>query len=71
MFLLRFGNLSRNVTDEILKEIGTNYGEVKRVISINFPQTKKPKGVSYLEYSTEEAARNAFECLNPSELQLE
>jgi RNA recognition motif-containing protein len=62
--------LSRNVTDEILKEIASFYGEVKRVDFINFEGSKKPKGVAYVEYAKEDEARQAIDYLMPSEIQV-
>ena len=58
------------MTEDILKEICTCYGEVKRVNFINFEGTTKPKGVAYVEYPNEEEAKKGLEYLNPSEIQL-
>ena len=61
--MLRVSNLTRNVSEAVLREICGNYGSVKTVEFICFPGTKKLKGVAYVGYDQEQEANTALEYL--------
>lgn len=63
--MIRLQNLSRNVNENILREICGFYGSVKNVEFMCFPGSKKLKGVAYVSYDNEEDAKNAFDHLAP------
>jgi len=58
---LYVGNLSYSVTDEELKELFSNHGEVKEVNII------EGKGFGFVEMSSQAEAEKAKEALNNSE----
>ena len=64
--MLRFSNLTRNVTNEVLTEICTCFGQVASIEFINYPGTQKFKGVAYVTYATNEEAKQALSCLAPN-----
>jgi len=60
---LYVGNLSYSVTDNQLKELFSNYGEVKEVTIIG------SKGFGFVEMADSEAAEKAKEALDGSEFE--
>lgn len=48
--MLRFTNLSRNVTKEILTEICSCYGEVRDMEFVTYKNSAKPNGVAYVRF---------------------
>ena len=58
---LYVGNLSYSITDEQLKELFSNYGEVRQVNII------KGKGFGFVEMFTSSEARKAKDSLNGSD----
>ncbi len=65
-YMVRLNNLTRNVSDQTLREICSNYGSVKDVELINFEGTSKFKGVAYIQFDTEKEAKNAYQHLADS-----
>jgi RNA recognition motif-containing protein len=62
------GNLPSTVTDDEIKEIFSEYGEVHSAKIILDRDTNKPRGFGFVEMS-ETAARKAITALNGAELE--
>ncbi len=58
------GNISFNASEEDLRELFSQSGEVESVKIITDKQTGSPKGFGFVEMATEEDARKAIETLN-------
>lgn len=54
------GNLSKQVTDQQLNELGTPYGTLVSANVATEHSTGASKGFGFLEFSSEEAARAAI-----------
>ncbi|XWK90617.1 MAG: RNA-binding protein [Phormidium sp.] len=61
------GNLSYQVTDEDLKEVFKEYGEVKRVQVPTDRETGKMRGFAFVEMSTEDEETAAIDALDGAE----
>jgi len=58
------GNLSFNTTEERLKNIFSDFGEVESVNIIKDKETDKSKGFAFVEIEKTENALKAIEALN-------
>ena len=61
------GNLSYNMTDEELKGLFEQHGEVSSVKIIRYPDTKRSKGFGFVEMANDNEAETAIEELNGTE----
>ncbi len=62
------GNLSLETTDNELRELFSQYGEVQDVNLIADRQTGRPRGFGFIEIRNEQAARDAIGALDGSEI---
>lgn len=62
------GNLSYNVTEEELREIFGEFGEVTSAKIIEDRETGRPKGFAFVEMTNKEDGQNAIENLNDKEI---
>jgi RNA recognition motif-containing protein len=62
------GNINYNTTEEELKSLFEEYGTVESVKLITDRDTGRMKGFGFVEMEDDEAADNAIEALNDSEL---
>jgi len=58
------GNISFKASEEDIKELFSQNGEVESVKIITDKHTGNPKGFAFVEMATEEDARKAIEALN-------
>jgi len=58
------GNLSYNTTEDTLRTLFAEYGEIESVNLITDRDSGRPKGFAFVEMSTEQAAREAISALN-------
>ena len=58
------GNLSYNTTEDTLRTLFAEYGEIESVNVITDRSTGRPKGFAFVEMSTEQAAQEAMRGLN-------
>jgi len=65
---LYVGNLSFNVSDEELKKLFSNAGEVNEVALITDRDTGRPRGFGFIEMATKEGADKAIEMYNDYEM---
>lgn len=63
------GNLSYQMSDDNLRELFQQHGEVTSVKIIRYPDSGKSKGFGFIEMSNDEEADAAIEKLNGSEIQ--
>jgi len=62
------GNISFSVTEEELKDLFAQYGEVESVKIITDALTGRPRGFGFIEMASEEDAKTAIKALNGAEL---
>jgi len=62
-------NISFHTTEEILAEMFSRHGEVKKVSIVKDPETGMKKGFGFVEMATAEAAHVAIEKLDGKEIQ--
>ena len=62
------GNLSYDATDEDIKTVFAEYGNVKRVQIPNDRETGRPRGFAFVEMETEDEEAAAIEALDGAEL---
>lgn len=62
------GNLPFSTTDEELRELFSQHGEIADLKLISDRVTGRPKGIAFVEYATEDEAQAAIEALNGFEL---
>jgi len=62
------GNLSYNTTEDTLRTLFAEYGQVESVNLIIDRETRRPKGFAFVEMSTEQAAQAAINGLNGKQL---
>lgn len=65
---LYVGNLSYNVTEDQLRELFSQAGQIKDVALITDRQTGRSKGFGFVEFATQEEAQKAIEMFNNHEL---
>ena len=61
---LYVGNLSYNTTDEKLRSLFAEYGEIESVNVITDRETGRPRGFGFVEMTTQQAAEAAISGLN-------
>ena len=66
---LHVGNLSYGTSEETLRTLFEQYGEVESVTIITDRESGRPKGFGFVEMSTDEEARAAIAGLNGRELE--
>lgn len=65
---LYVGNLSYNVSEDDLRELFSQAGEIKEVTLIMDRDTRRPKGFGFVEYMTQADAEKAIQMFNEHEL---
>ncbi len=58
------GNLSYNTTEDALRTLFAEFGEVQSVNLITDRDTGRPKGFAFVEMATQQAAQAAMSALN-------
>jgi cold-inducible RNA-binding protein len=58
------GNLSYNTTEDTLRTLFAEYGEIESVNLITDRDTGRPKGFAFVQMSTDQAAQAAISGLN-------
>ena len=58
------GNLSYNTTEDTLRTLFAEYGEIESVNLITDRDTGRPKGFAFVEMATDQAAQAAISALN-------
>ena len=66
---LYVGNLSYNATEEELRDLFSQAGEVKSIALIKDRETGRSKGFAFVEMETSEAAQNAIDQFHGSQFQ--
>jgi RNA recognition motif-containing protein len=61
------GNMSYQTTEESIKSLFEEYGEVEKVTMIMDRETQRPKGFGFVVMSDDTAAAKAIEELNQKE----
>jgi RNA recognition motif-containing protein len=61
---LYVGNLSYNTTDQKLRSLFAEYGEIESVSVITDRETGRPRGFAFVEMATQQAAEAAISGLN-------
>jgi RNA recognition motif-containing protein len=62
------GNVPYNITEDQLKEVFSEAGEVESVAVITDKMTGRPRGFVFVEMATEDGAKKAIETLNGREI---
>ena len=62
------GNMSYGTTQDTLQALFEEYGQVKSINIVTDRQTKRPRGFSFVEMATDEAAQAAIAALNGQEV---
>lgn len=62
------GNLSYDTTEETLRTLFTEFGDIEAVRLITDRYTGRSKGFAFVEMSTDEAAQQAIDALNGKEV---
>jgi cold-inducible RNA-binding protein len=62
------GNLSYDTTEDGLRQLFEQHGEVREVHVPTDRETSRPRGFAFVEMADDEAARTAMEALNGSEV---
>lgn len=62
------GSLPFSTTNEELQKLFEPYGEVTSAVIIRDKQTRRSKGYGFVEMTSEDAANEALEALNGSEV---
>jgi len=62
------GNLSYQMTDETLRDIFSQHGEVSSVKIIRYPDSGKSKGFGFIEMTNDDEADNAIQKLNGTDV---
>lgn len=65
---LYVGNLSYNVSEDDLRELFSQAGEIKEISLIMDRDTRRPKGFGFVEYMTQADAEKAIQMFNEHEL---
>ncbi len=64
---LYVGNLSFDATENEIRELFGQYGEVSEVNLVTDPQTGRPRGFGFVELADDNAAREAIGALDGKE----
>ena len=62
------GNLSYSTTDDRIREVFEQYGEVLSATVVRDRATGQSRGFGFVEYGAESAAQSAMETLNGTDL---
>ena len=62
------GNLSYQMTDETLRDLFSQHGEVSSVKIIRYPDSGKSKGFGFIEMTNDDEADNAIQKLNGTDV---
>lgn len=62
------GNLPYTITEEELKELFSNHGNVEEVKIVREQETGRSKGFGFVSMSSEEECKNAIDNLNGQEI---
>ena len=65
---LYVGNLSYSVTEEQLRQLFSQAGQIKEVALIMDRDTRQPKGFGFVEMTTQAEAEKAIQMFNEHEL---
>ncbi len=65
---LYVGNLSYNVSEDELRELFSQAGEIKEVTMILDRETRRPKGFGFVEFMNQADAEKAIQMFNEQEL---
>ena len=63
------GNLSYQMSDDTLRELFQQHGEVASVKIIRYPDSGKSKGFGFIEMANDDEADTAIQKLNGTEVQ--
>lgn len=63
------GNLSYQMSDETLRDLFQQHGEVSSVKIIRYPDSGKSKGFGFIEMANDDEADAAIQKLNGTEVQ--
>ncbi len=63
------GNLSYQMSDDELRDLFKQHGEVTSVKIIRYPDSGKSKGFGFVEMADDQEADNAIEKLNGTDVQ--
>ena len=63
------GNMSYQTTEETIKSLFEQYGEVEKVTLITDRETQRPKGFGFVSMTDEAAGNKAIEELNQQEFE--
>ena len=58
------GNLSFNTTEDALRTLFAEFGEIESINLITDRDTGRPKGFAFVEMATEQAAKESISSLN-------
>jgi cold-inducible RNA-binding protein len=58
------GNLSYNTTEDALRTLFAEFGEIESINLITDRDTGRPKGFAFVEMATEQAAQKSISSLN-------
>jgi RNA recognition motif-containing protein len=64
---LYVGNLPYNTTEEVLRNLFSQYGSVDSVAVITDRETGRSKGFGFVEFGNDSEARNAIQALSGQE----
>jgi len=62
------GNLSYNLSEEKLKELFSEYGEVSEVVIVKDKYSGRSKGFGFITFAEDESAKKAISELNGKEV---
>jgi len=62
------GNLSRNVTEDDLKDVFEAFGQLKSINVVKDKYSGEPRGFGFVEMPSKDEARSAIDGLNGTEL---
>ncbi|MDE3091373.1 MAG: RNA-binding protein [Chloroflexota bacterium] len=65
---LYVGNLSYNISEEQMRQLFSQAGEIKEVSLILDRETRRPKGFGFVEFNTQAEAEKAIQMFNEYEL---
>jgi RNA recognition motif-containing protein len=63
------GNMNFRTTEDALRDLFSNYGEVEEVAVISDRDTGRPRGFAFVTMANDDEARAAIEALNGQEVE--
>jgi RNA recognition motif-containing protein len=63
------GNLNYRTTDDTLRDLFTNYGEVEEAVIVNDRETGRSRGFGFVTMPNDEEGRQAIEALNGADME--